>query len=140
MKFCILIILKWYVPLLDTWTLAELITCILQRMGDDIDRNHLPHILVSWRKWFNHSTEAVDLLKFKCTPFHSFPWCYSIIMLPVWRWGSWQGCPCIRQWPCSCSGTCKSYRLDGNLFSTVAHDYFFDKSIQWCCMAVASYQ
>ncbi|XP_074317205.1 CBS domain-containing protein CBSCBSPB1-like [Silene latifolia] len=29
----------------DTRSLADLITCILQRVGDDIDRDHLPHIL-----------------------------------------------------------------------------------------------
>lgn len=30
----------------DTQNLTDLITCILQRVGDDIDRNHLPLILV----------------------------------------------------------------------------------------------
>ncbi|KAK9668915.1 hypothetical protein RND81_13G095600 [Saponaria officinalis] len=29
----------------DTRSLTDLITCILQRVGDDIDRNNLPHIL-----------------------------------------------------------------------------------------------
>ncbi|URE48382.1 PB1 [Musa troglodytarum] len=29
----------------DSQSLADLITCILQRVGDDIDRNHLPQIL-----------------------------------------------------------------------------------------------
>lgn len=29
----------------DTRSLTDLITCILQRLGDDIDRNHLPQIL-----------------------------------------------------------------------------------------------
>lgn len=35
-------------PSSDTRSLTELITAILQRVGDDIDRNHLPQILVSF--------------------------------------------------------------------------------------------
>ncbi|KAF5940937.1 hypothetical protein HYC85_022104 [Camellia sinensis] len=29
----------------DTWSLTDLVTAILQRVGDEIDRNNLPHIL-----------------------------------------------------------------------------------------------
>ncbi|KAL5146126.1 CBS domain-containing protein CBSCBSPB5 [Glycine soja] len=33
---------------LDTWSMTEVITSVLQRLGDDIDPNNIPQILESW--------------------------------------------------------------------------------------------
>ena len=39
----------WLLASLDTWSMTEVITSVLQRLGDDIDPNNIPQILVLFK-------------------------------------------------------------------------------------------
>lgn len=101
--------------MIETHSLATLITAILQRMGDDIEPDNLPQIMVCIY------LKAFEIKRGKLW----FSWIFLCYV--VWRWGQWQGHFGIRWWSSSCRRACKINRLEGNQKNYIILFFFFAK-------------